>query len=264
MTFDPIPAAIALRAARNARRPAGPLAPDIAPRTEAEGIAVQVAFAENIGEGLPAGFKIGATTKRMQDYLGLTAPAAAFMPRRGLHATGVVLQWDAFQNPGVECEIGVRLGADLAVGTTDIHSATAAVADLFSAIEIVENRYGPPPAGDLAAVGTPTLIADQVYHASAVFGAPVPDWPDLDLEAVHGRIFVDGEMRGEGVGADLLGHPLAALTWLANSGIALAYGGLRAGQSVMLGSVTPPIWLDGPCIVTVEFSGMSSCSLRLT
>jgi 2-keto-4-pentenoate hydratase len=263
MTFDPIPAAKALCAARSARHPAGPLPKEIAPRTEAEGIAVQVVVAESMDERRPAGFKIGATTKRMQAYLGLTAPAAAFMTRKGLHTSGVVLPWANFHNPGVECEIGARLGADLSVGTTDMHTATKAVADLFAAVEIVENRYGPPPAGDLAAVGTPTLIADQVYHAAAVLGAPAPDWSALDLKAVQGRIFIDSEIRGEGLGADLLGHPLAALTWLANSAVAQAYGGLKAGQIVMLGSVTPPIWLDGPCTATVEFTGMSSCTLRL-
>ena len=53
-------------------------------------------------------------------------------------------------------------------------------------------------------------------------------------------------MRGEGVGADLMGHPLNCLAWLAGSSVAAAFGGLQAGQVVMLGSVTPPIWLTGP------------------
>jgi 2-keto-4-pentenoate hydratase len=55
------------------------------------------------------------------------------------------------------------------------------------------------------------------------------------------------------VGADLLGHPLEALACLAGSPAAAAFGGLKAGQVVFLGSVTPPIWLNGPCEVTVAF-----------
>jgi 2-keto-4-pentenoate hydratase len=46
------------------------------------------------------------------------------------------------------------------------------------------------------------------------------------------------------------------LAWLAASAVAAAFGGLRAGQVVMLGSVTPPIWLDGPARVRVAFDGM--------
>jgi len=224
---------------------------------------VQRALAESMGEMPPGGFKIGAIARVMQVYLGLDGPVAGFMPRLGLHRTGAVLEWDEFRAAGVECEIGVRLGADLPPGPCDIAAAQAAVSELFAAIEIVENRYGDGPAGDLAATGTPTLVADQVYHAAAVLGTPGP-WTMDGLAALPGRILVDGATRGEGVGADLLGHPIAALAWLAGSATAAAFGGLRAGQVVMLGSVTPPIWLAGPCGVTVEFGDLAPAILRLT
>jgi 2-keto-4-pentenoate hydratase len=75
---------------------------------------------------------------------------------------------------------------------------------------------------------------------------------------------VDGIARGAGHGRDLLGHPLEALAWLAGSGAAAEFGGLRAGQVVWLGSVTPPIWLDGPCVVEVAFEGLGRVGLRFT
>jgi 2-keto-4-pentenoate hydratase len=84
-------------------------------------------------------------------------------------------------------------------------------------------------------------------------GRPVAGWREADLGAIRGRILVNGEIRGEGVGADLLGHPFEALAWLAGSEAAAVFGGLKAGQVVFLGSVTPPVWLDGPCQVTAEF-----------
>jgi 2-keto-4-pentenoate hydratase len=36
---------------------------------------------------------------------------------------------------------------------------------------------------------------------------------------------------------------------------------LKAGQVVWLGSVTPPIWLDGPCSVRVVYSDLGEVSL---
>jgi 2-keto-4-pentenoate hydratase len=261
--FDPLPAAAALFAARQAGRPAGPLPPEQAPRSEADGVAVQLALAHRLGAVPPAGFKIGATAERMQKYLGLTGPAAGFMQQANLYRAGVALPWDGFGNVGVECEIAIRLGADL-TAAADAEEAAIAVGELFAAIEIVENRYGPPPAGDLKAVGTPTLIADQVFHAAAVLGDPSPDWRDRDLARLRGRIFVNAEQRGEGTGGELLGHPMRALAWLAGSTVAAAFGGLRAGQVVMLGSVTPPIWLAGPCEVAVEFDTLPAVRLRFT
>jgi 2-keto-4-pentenoate hydratase len=264
MSFDPAPAAAALIANRQARRPAGPLPPEIAPRDVAEGVAVQVAVARSHGAWPPGGFKIGATGSRMQAFLGLPGPAAAFMQAADIFRGGVSLPFARFAAPQVECEIAVRLGRDLPPGAITAEQAAEAVAELSAAIEIVENRYGPPPIGDLKALGTPTLIADQVYHAACVIGPPASVWRNLDLAALPGRLIVDGVVRDRGISADLLGHPMKALAWLAGSETVRGFGGLRAGQAVMLGSVTPSVTLDGPCTVTVAFDHLPACTLSLT
>ena len=107
------------------------------------------------------------------------------------------------------------------------------------------------------------LIADQVYHRAAIIGAPCLAWRSLDLAAIIGRITINGVMRAEGLGAELLGNPMNALAWLADSATAHGFGGLRAGQVMMLGSVTPPIWLDGPGPVSVAFAGLGEAVLHL-
>jgi 2-keto-4-pentenoate hydratase len=258
-TYQPEPAAAALHEARQRRAEVAPLPPAIAPRTEAEGAAVQYSLAHRTGVAVPAGFKIGATGSRMQEYLGLSGPAAGFMAIGNLYRSGATVQFADFVRPGVECELAVRLARDLPPGPCPPEQATAAVGDLFAAIEIVENRYG-----DLKLLGTPTLIGDQVYHGAAVLGDPgTTDWHDLDMAMLRGRFFVDGHQRDEGVGADLMGHPMNCLAWLAASSVAAAFGGLRAGQVVMLGSVTPPIWLTGPASVTVEFAPLPPVQVRL-
>jgi 2-keto-4-pentenoate hydratase len=192
----------------------------------------------------------------MQAYLGLAGPVAGFVPAASLNPSGTAFRFADFVAPGVECEVGVRLGADLPAAPCTQEQAAAAVAEVFAAVEVVDRRYG-----DLRELGTPTLIADQVFHASGVFGAPPADWRALDLGAMRGEIWVDGASRGAGHGRDLLGHPFAALAWLAGSGAAAAFGGLRAGQVVWLGSVTPPIWLEGPCRVEVGFEGLGRAAL---
>ncbi len=250
-------AAETLLQARQARSLLAPLGA-LAPADPAAGYAIQRDLARLVGAEPPAGFKIGATTAQMQAYLGLTGPAAGFCAGAGLHASGVVLRFADFLRPGAECEVALRLGRDLPAGPCTRQQAAAAVAEVFAGIEIVENRYQ-----DFAALGAPTLIADQVFHAGGVLGAPAPGWPGLDLAAVAGRILVDGDERASGMGSDLLGDPLAALAWLADSGAAHAFGGLRAGQVVFLGSVTPPIWLDRPCVVEVVFDGLGSVRLDL-
>ena len=258
--FSPERTAAALMGARRmpVRAPMLPLGPSARPATLAEGVAAQRALAELHDQAAPGGFKIGATARTMQAYLGLDGPAAGFMPRDNLHASGSTFAIAPFLRPGVECELAVHLIRDLPPCPTTPEAAAEAVDLLMAAIEIVENRYA-----DLAAFGTAALVADQVFHAGAVLGAPLADWRTLDLEAIGGEIEVDGVIVGRGRGADLLGHPMNALAWLAGSAEVAAFGGLRAGQIVMLGSVTPPIWLDGPAHVVVRFGSLEPVSLML-
>jgi 2-keto-4-pentenoate hydratase len=257
--YRPEPAAAALHAIRLQRGQVAPLPADIAPRTEAEGAAVQRALAHRTGAAAPGGFKIGATGRRMQQYLGLSGPAAGFMAIGNIHRSGATVRFADFVRPGVECELAVRLARDLPPAPCTPEQAAGAVGDLVAGIEIVENRYG-----ELLELGVPTLIADQVFHGACALGEPgTHDWHTLDLAALRGRLVVDGHQRDEGVGADLLGHPMNCLAWLAGSSVAAAFGGLKAGQVIMLGSVTPPVWLTAPASVTVDFSPLPPVQVRL-
>jgi 2-keto-4-pentenoate hydratase len=259
MAYDPVPAAKALLRIRRERVVVGPLPAGTAPSTGSEGAAVQFALAGLVEAVPPAGFKIGATGKRMQVYLGVDAPIAGFMRDQDVHHGHAELRFADYIKPGVECEVAVRLARDLPPGPCSLEQARAAVGTFFAGVEIVENRYG-----DLTALGTPTLVADQMYHCAAVIGDRHDvDWRALDIGALTGRIELDDGSGDAGVTTDLLGHPLNGLAWLAGSKEAAAFGGLKAGQVVMLGSVTPPVWLTGPATVTVTFPPLPPVTVRL-
>ena len=186
--YQPEAAAAALHEVRQRRGQVSPLPPDIAPRTEADGAAVQRALAHRTGADSPGGFKIGATARRMQEYLGLNGPAAGFMAVGNIHRSGATVRFADYIRPGVECELAVRLARDLPPGPCTADQAADAVGDLVAGIEIVENRYG-----ELLELGVPTLIADQVFHAAAVLGEPgMQDWRSLDIGTLRGRLLVDG------------------------------------------------------------------------
>lgn len=255
-------AAAAVAEALAARRLLAPLDPAIAPGDQAQGYEVQAALARQFGAFPPAGFKIGATAATMQLHLGIRSPAAGFMMRAGLQPSGTATPFRAWITPGVECEIAFRLGRDVAPGEHSLETLADAVAAVLPAIEIVENRYQ----GGVA-IGTPMLIADRFFHAAAVLGADAAGWPAVrlagrDLARARGRMTVNRKLFGEGEGGDLLGHPLAALRWLAASPAAAAFGGLRMGQVILCGSVTPPAWLSGPAEVEVTFEGLGTVTAR--
>jgi 2-keto-4-pentenoate hydratase len=122
---------------------------------------------------------------------------------------------------------------------------------------VVDDRYG-----DFRSFGVPALIADFFFHAGLVLGGPVADWRRLDLAAVTGTTLVDGVERLVGRGADVLGHPLDSLAWLANRLTALGRR-LEPGQIVMTGSLPLPHWTAAGEKVEVRLSGLGAVSVTV-
>ena len=91
---------------------------DIAPKDEAEGYRVQRAVHDLMlpDSGALVGYKIGCTSKVMQQYLDIPHPCGGGVFARGVHESGASLRAADFVRVGVECEIAVRLAADLPPG----------------------------------------------------------------------------------------------------------------------------------------------------
>ena len=50
-----------------------------------------------------------------------------------------------------------------------------------------------------------------------VLGEAVTDWRGIHLATCRGYMEINGELVGEGMGSDVMGHPLEPLAWLANN-----------------------------------------------
>jgi 2-oxo-3-hexenedioate decarboxylase/2-keto-4-pentenoate hydratase len=204
------------------------------------------------------GRKIGCTTDVMQRYLGIDSPCAGGLFEGSVYETPTHLRHGDFERVGVECEIAVQLSGDLSATSTphDRSSVAKAVESCMTAIEIVDDRYV-----DYGSLDTPTLIADDFFNAGAVLGPKVGAWRSLDLAGLEGRMAVDGEIVGEGVGAAILGHPFEALAWLANALNARGQS-LRAGDLVLLGSLVQTQWIDPGQMIEITIDGLGKAAVR--
>jgi len=226
------------------------------PADESEAYRLQAAVNRALsvaGFGELAGHKIGCTTPVMQAFLGIPNPCAGevFAPtvfeERGTFRTA------AHVRLGVECEIAVRLGRDVAMPLSR-DTADDAVASIHASIEVVDDRYA-----DFTTLDTPTLIADDFFNAGCVLGRPVTEWRTLDLAALVGRMLINGEEVGSGRGADILGHPLEALAWLSSS-MAARGRALRAGEFVTLGSLVATRWVTAGDVVQIEIDALGGAT----
>lgn len=205
--------------------------------------------------GAPAGWKVGVTTKAMQDYLGISTPIAGRMPALYRRAAGASVRHAAHCRIGVETEIALVLKAPL-TGPVTAEEAARAVGQVHPAIELVDDRYG----GDYAGVGVPAIIADFAFHAGFVLGEAVAGWETIDLGAVRGQTRANGKVVGEGFGRDVLGHPFRSLAWLANRLAELGQR-LEPGEVVMTGSLPLPYWAEAGDRIESEIERLGTVTL---
>lgn len=226
------------------------------PATLDDAYAVQRELAGRLAGG-PAGktvgWKIGCTTRVMQDYLGIAHPCAGRLYSNQVRTGYAKLAANAYLQLGLECEIAVWLQADLAAGKVPFEAADVAdaVASVCASVEIVEHRFA-----DFAAAGAPSLIADDFFSAGAVVGMAVPPGDLPALGELRGGFSVNGappEHTGEGVA--ILGAPLTALAWLANHARSVGCP-LARGELVTLGSVVKTIYPDTGDSIVARFEGL--------
>lgn len=195
--------------------------PDAAVADEGAAVAVQRELLAALGEPI-AGWKIGATTAKAQAIMQASGPFYGPVLRSRVWADGAsVALPPGFR--GFECEFALRIGADLPVraGGYARDQLAIAIDAVVPAIELVATRQ------EIEGMGNGRLAwADLGFNHGLVLGAPVMP-PPLDALAdalVIAR--VGGDEVGRGTGAEVLGHPLEALSWLTRQGVALAAGDL--------------------------------------
>lgn len=241
-------AAAVLAAARRAGGALDRLPPELVPPTIPDAYRVQLELHRQLApeRGPRGGWKVGCTTPVMQAYLGIATPSAGTLYARTI-ALGEGTFTVGVNRLGVECELAARLGTDLmGAAAHDPVAVRDAVAAVMAAIEVVEDRYR-----DYTQLDAGTLVADDFFGVGCVLGPGRTDWQDLDLGAITATMTIDGAEVGHGVGRDILGDPMRALTWLAATAADLGEP-LRAGHVVLLGSLVQTHWVAAGSDVLVR------------
>ncbi len=236
---------------------------DCRPQTLDDAYAIQDALRALLAErglGDPVGWKIGCTTPVMQAYLSIPHPCAGTLYRTTLYDGQATLRAADFFQLGLECEIAVRLAADIdaRAGGHDADSVAPAVGGVMASVEIVDHRFR-----DFETASTASLVADDFFSVGCAIGAARPLEALGDLSALTGGFRIDGASpEQEGQGAAILGHPLNALAWLADH-LASRGGHLKAGEVVTLGSVVKTIYPRAGNSIEARFEGLSPVTLRI-
>src|SRR5689334_3379124 len=211
------------------------------PRSLAEGHAIQDAMADAAAQPV-LGWKIAATSKAGQEHISVSEPLAGRLFKHFVLRDGAQLPAAPLHMKVMEAEFAFRMGRDLPPRDTVYQQAEVcdAAAALHLAIEVPDARFE-----RFAEIGPAQIAADDAFASWFLLGPEVSDWRQLDLSAQRVRVLKNGALAADGVGANALGDPRIALTWLANH-LARRNLGLKQGDIVTTGTcVTPPAVAPG-------------------
>jgi 2-keto-4-pentenoate hydratase len=232
---------------------------ELRPANRRDGYAIQACYEDRSAEPL-AGWKIAATSVAGQTHINVDGPIAGRILAERLLGDGATATLAGNFMKVAEPEFAFRFGRDVAPRATPYTTAEvmAAVETLHLAIELPSSRFT-----DYTKVGAAALIADDACAHDLVVGPAVTaDWRAVDLSRhpVIGRLASGLERAGSG--ANVLGDPRIALTWLVNelSGIGVT---LAKGQVVTTGTSVVPVEVRSGDHFTADFGAFGAISVRL-
>jgi 2-keto-4-pentenoate hydratase len=194
--------------------------------------AIQKEFvAQTVAQGRRVrGYKVGLTSKAMQEMSGSTEPDFSAMTDNHFLPEDTPLEAGQFFRPLIEIEIAFVMKSALkgpGILPVDVLRATDFV---LPAIEIVDFRVGPAPG--MTVVDT---VADLAACGAAILGANPCRLEDINLARVKGEMIINGKVEQSGFASAVLGNPVTSVAWLANK---LGEFGItfEAGQTILTGS----------------------------
>ena len=199
-----------------------------------------------------AGWKLGMHLRALQEPLGIDTPVLGFLTVANTIAPGSTHALAGGTMVGVEPEIAVHLRADVARDAS-AEQARGAIAGLGPALEIVDVNG---PRDDLE-----WMLAHNLFQRGVVFGLCDPTRADGSIGDVTVRAFHNGTTVGRTDAHTVLGDVADIIRFAANF-LSMFGEQLRAGDRIITGSLTAPVWVQAGDLVTADFGALGTVGLR--
>jgi len=211
------------------------------------------------GGATVVGRKIGATSKAVQDQLGVDQPDFGYLLDDMDVSNDAPISMRTLLQPRVEAEVAFRIGKDIDVPEDEItlELVRDAVEVALPALEIVDSRIANWQ------IGFTDTVADCASSALFVVGTDEKPLSQVEPVDVVMSLTINGEEKSAGNGAACLGDPLEALRWLAVQ--SARFGDpLRAGQLILSGALGPFVPFAPGDRVEASISGFDTLSVRFS
>ncbi|MDA3147291.1 2-oxo-hepta-3-ene-1,7-dioic acid hydratase [Leucobacter sp. UCMA 4100] len=201
------------------------------------------------------GHKIGLTSKVMQVATGITEPDYGVIHDDMVFESGAVLPFDRFSNVRIEVELAFVLGKPLQGPNVTIFDVLNATDYVVPALEVLNSHI------EMQGRTIVDTISDNAAMGAMVIGGRPVKVDDHDLRWVAALLYRNETIEDSGVAGAVLGHPAMGVAWLANK---LAHHGqsLEAGEIILAGSFTRPMWVERGDTVHADYGELGSITCR--
>ena len=224
------------------------------------------------------GRKIAATSKMAQESVSVTEPFYGYAYSHSTFSSDSTI---SISDPSlglqdgfiiVEPELGLRMKEDTDVNVVYTPETIGRlVGGIIPTVELATSAYKMPTLESFKTIGATNLIADNGCHGALVLGDELTDSGNGPFKEVLDNLDkhtctleVNGQTVANGKGDKVLGHPLNALCWLANS---LATRGevLKKGDVISTGvCIDKLILLKKGDSVNVDYGSLGSVNFKCT
>lgn len=187
----------------------------------------------------------------MQKMLGISEPDYGVLLDTMMADQDVPIRLDRLMQPKIEAEVAFILREELKGPGVTMSRVLQAAEGVMPAFEIVDSRIANWK------IKLPDTVADNASSAMLVLGSFMTPLPGLDLRTI-GMVFErNGQVLNTGAGAEVLGHPAAAVAWLANK--LAEYGqSLCPGDIILSGALTAASVIAAGDVFNASFSTIGS------
>jgi len=201
------------------------------------------------------GRKIGLTSKVMQAATGIDEPDYGAIFADMVYDNGSVIEHGRFSNVRIEVELAFRLARPVGGPDVTIFDVLAATEYVVPALEILSSRI------DLTGRTIVDTISDNAAMGAMVLGGTPVRPDDVDLRWVAAMLYRNEAVEESGVAGAVLHHPAMGVAWLAKK-LAQHGDGLEAGELVLAGSFTRPMWVHPGDTVLADYRDLGTITCR--
>jgi 2-oxo-hept-3-ene-1,7-dioate hydratase len=256
-------AAVRLREAAKTRTPMRQLSLQYPEMDFEDAYSIQRAWGEiRYAEGRKLlGRKIGLTSRAMQQSVNISEPDHGLLLDDMFFEDGSTIALDQFVGVRIEVELAFVLGSNLRGPGCTIFDVLRATEYVTPALEILDSRIqmSDPETGHQRTIVD--TVSDNAADAGIITGGRVVRPHDVDLRWVSALLYRNGIIEESGVAAAVLNHPANGVAWLANK-LALHDVELEAGQIILAGSFTRPVWARAGDTFQADYGPMGSISCQ--